>query len=103
MSLGISGIDTPTSNIVSNKDITFTATDESEPVLSLDKSSGAVAVSSHPDNAGYLYVGDSSVSVSNGFPLEPGDAFVIGHDVSQDPLYVVADTAGDEARIVAFE
>jgi len=50
-----------------------------------------IVVKADPDNTGNVYVGDSSVSTTNGYLLTPGEgiAFEID-DVSK--VYVVADT-----------
>lgn len=66
----------------------------------------AVVVQANPANTGNIFVGDSTVSSSNGVILEPGDFFVIEPDISEDldevnlsDIYLDAATNNDGARV----
>ncbi len=47
------------------------------------------------DNDGDVYVGDSSVDSTNGFPLSPGESVSITIDNEKDNVYIDSDNNGD--------
>ena len=57
----------------------------------------AVSFRARTDNTGAVYVGDSGVSSSNGYRLEPGDELNLSFRETIDlrRFFVDADTAGD--------
>ena len=82
-------------------DITGLASDDNDTVgTSAEKISGAdgdvackrVDIMAHPDNTGYIWVGDSAVSVdglNGGIRLSPGDFYSMDIDNTGD-IYVIA-------------
>ena len=57
----------------------------------------AVSFRARTDNAGAVYIGDSAVSSSNGYRLEPGDELTLSFRETIDlrRFFVDADTADD--------
>ena len=52
-----------------------------------------VALKADPVNATAIWVGyDSDITVSTGFPLEPGETIVIAVDGNLNELYAIAET-----------
>ena len=103
MSMGVSGITTPTSEIKDPIRVQFTSASESRVITPIDESANKVAISALPTNGGTVYIGNENVEVADGFPLEAGDVFAVGHDPSQDPFYGVTNTAGDQVRVILLE
>lgn len=54
----------------------------------------AVAVQAVPGNAGSVYVGDSTVTTTSGYPLQAGQVVTLGMD-DVSTIHVDADNAGD--------
>ena len=103
MGMGVAGISTPTSTVKDPIRVQFTAANESQVLTPIDEPANKVAMAALPVNSGTVYIGNESVEIANGFPLEAGDVFAVGHDPSQDPFYGVTDTAGDQVRIILLE
>lgn len=65
-----------------------------------------VAIQAHPDNAGHIYVGDSSVDSTHGWVLVPGQFITIegsrrpsGSDsIDMSSIWVDAATDGDKVQ-----
>ena len=86
--------------------ITGLASDDNDTVgTSAEKISGAdgdvackrVDIMAHPDNTGYIWVGDSAVSVdglNGGIRLSPGDFYSMDIDNTGD-IYVIATVDGE--------
>lgn len=63
------------------------------------------------DNSGNIYIGDSSVTSSNGIELKPGDVYEfsgddirgIGEQIDLSDLYVDAATSNDSVRVTYFK
>jgi hypothetical protein len=52
-------------------------------------------------NSGDVYVGDSAVTVSNGYPLSPGETISIDIDHDVDPVYIDAENNGNSIAYMA--
>jgi hypothetical protein len=65
----------------------------------------AVFIQAEPTNTGKIYVGDSTVTSSNGVVLSPGCAYTIDakewgvNEILLSDIYVDAATSGDEVRV----
>lgn len=68
----------------------------------------SVTVTSHPDNSGRIWVGDSDVAVNRGVPIEPGEDVVITPEhlgLNREALLDISDlyfdgaTTGDDALV----
>lgn len=103
MGMGVTGITTPTSTIKDPIRVQFTSSNESQVITPVDQSANKVAIAALPTNSGTVYIGNDKVEVADGFPLEAGDAFAVGHDPNEDPFYGVTDTAGDQVRVILLE
>lgn len=101
--MGFTGISTPTSTVKDPVREQFAAAGESSILTPLDEAANKVAIAALPSNSGVVYIGNENVEIANGFPLEGGDAFAANHDPSSGPIYGVADTAGDQVRVILLE
>lgn len=55
-----------------------------------------VALKADPANTNAIWVGyDSTVTVSTGFPLSPGETIVVAVDGNLNELYAIAETNSD--------
>ena len=74
------------------------------------RTAASVLVQSDLDNANRIYIGDSSVAISNGFILTPGDSIEITGDqrkngqdeVIINDIYIVGTGVGDKVRVGYF-
>lgn len=70
----------------------------------------SVSVQAEATNVGKVYLGDSSVTTSNGVFVEAGDSIEITADIggkhsdefALDQVYVTSGTSGNAVRIIAF-
>jgi len=51
-------------------------------------------------NAGDIYVGNSTVDSTNGFPLSPGETVSLDIDHNADNVYIDAATSGDGVAFI---
>lgn len=103
MSMGLGGVETPTSSIKDPVRVQFTAANETEILTPIDIPANKVAIAALPSNSGVVYIGNENVEVADGFPLEGGDAFAVSHDPSNDPFYGVTANPGDQVRVILLE
>jgi hypothetical protein len=86
--------------------VTVTSAGTRVQLTASDIAAYAVLIQANPANTGNIFVGDSTVSSSNGAILEPGDFFVVEPDISEEmdevnlsDIYIDAATNNDSVRV----
>lgn len=105
----MSGVDggssnTPATNASEESTVLFASANDPQALFDSDTSSESIAVTANPDNSDTVFVSFiDEMTTDEGTPLEPGATFSADVDVFAAPIYGIAESAGDEVRIVALE
>ena len=90
--------------------VTVTTAETAEQITALDIPSTGLIVQANTVNAGLIYVGDSTVTSSNGMELEAGETFSItaeeigssNDEIVLSDVWIDAQLDGDGVRIQYF-
>lgn len=105
----MSGGSTSTQSVPANKladadGIAFTAANDPQRVVDIGTETSSIAIIAHPDNSGEIYVGfDEEMGQNDTFPLSANIGISMDLDTNEQPVYVLADTIGDEVRWIALD
>ena len=84
--------------IYGRKTISVSGTAE---ILMAATATHSVTVKALLANTGDVYVGDSDVTTSNGYPLSPGETISIDVDHELASIYIDVDTNGEGVAFIA--
>ena len=59
-----------------------------------------IVIKAMPTNTGLIYVGGSSVSSSNGFPLDPGETLILAVDHVHAPVWIDSAVSGESVAYI---
>lgn len=103
MTVGGEGKSVPATEGTIAKSVALSSANTPVEIISSSADTRFIGIKAH-SNTGVIFIGwSASVDVNSGFPLEDGQSISFDLDVKEQPVYAVADTAGDTVRIIGLE
>lgn len=84
--------------VYGRKNVTTAGT--AEILLSGSQETSTLTIQALEGNTGNIYVGDSAVDSTNGFPLSPGGSISLDHNHSLDNIYIDSDNNGEGVAFI---
>lgn len=76
------------------------------PISGISIASYSLIITADASNSGNLFIGDSSVTITNGIPIEPGNTLTLATperdrytEIDLADIYIITGSTGNKARV----